>query len=111
MATEKGRPKAKVDRHRLEYLRSLRFTWEEIRAIMNVSSKTLQRRAKEWGIHTYSHISDATLDGAIRNGLQQFPSYGEVMMRGYLHSQKVQSTVGTHDVRECAVCTPNDMTG
>ena len=46
MATEKGRPKAKVDRHHLEYLISLRFTWEEIGVIMDVSSKTLQRRAK-----------------------------------------------------------------
>ena len=61
---------------------------------MDVSSKTLQRRAKEWGIRTYSNISDATLDGVVRNGLQ-FPSYGEVMMRGYLRSQKVQSTIGT----------------
>ena len=59
---------------------------------MEVSSKTLQRRAKEWGIITYSHISETALDVVVRNALQQFPSYGEMVTRGYVRSQKVRCT-------------------
>lgn len=84
-----GRRKKSVDKEQLQYLRSLRFTWEEIGSLLGVSYKTLQRRAKEWNIETYSTISDETLDTAVTNTLLQFPSSGEVMIRGYLQAQKV----------------------
>ena len=84
-----GRPKTFVDREQLEYLRSLRFTWNEISSLLGVSSKTLQRKAKEWDITTYSNISDATLDEMVRQIQTRFPTSGEVMIRGHLNSQKV----------------------
>ncbi len=85
----KGRPRCQVEREQLQHLRSLRFTWTEIAAILETSSKTIQRRAKEWNIETYSIISDHDLDEVILSILNQFPRYGEVMIRGHLHSQQV----------------------
>ena len=85
----KGRPKSSVDKEQLKCLRSLRFTWEEAAALLGTSSKTFQRRAKEWNITSYSEISDADLDRAVSNILEQFPSSGETMISGNLKSQKV----------------------
>lgn len=47
---------------------------------MGTSSKTIQRRAKEWNIPTYS-------DSALI--ISDFPNSGEVMVKGHLLSQKV----------------------
>ncbi|XP_019860862.1 PREDICTED: uncharacterized protein LOC109589179 [Amphimedon queenslandica] len=85
----KGRPKVHIDRERMEHLRSLKFTWEDIGNLLGVSSKTIQRRSKEWGMKSFTEISDADLDALISEVLQQFPHYGEAMIRGHLHSQKV----------------------
>ena len=75
---------------KLEYLRSLNFTWGEVAALLGTSSKSLQRRAKDWNIPRYSTISDGQLDGAVNDILRHFPSSGEVMIRGHLQSQKVK---------------------
>ena len=86
-----GRPKRFVDREQLEYLRSLRFTWSEISSLLGASPKTLQRRAKEWNITTYSNISDDALDEIVQQTLSRFPTSGEVMLRGHLNSQQVSA--------------------
>ena len=98
MATSSGRPKVFVDRDKLEFLRSVHFTWEEISAILGVSVKTLQRRAKEWSIRTYCTITDSMLDGIISRTLHDFPRAGEAMMRGYLLSIDVH--VQRHRIRQ-----------
>ncbi|XP_019855224.1 PREDICTED: uncharacterized protein LOC109584086 [Amphimedon queenslandica] len=85
----KGRPKVHIDRERVEHLRSLKFMWEDIGNLLGVSSKTIQRRSKEWEKKSFTEISDADLDALISEVLQQFPHYGEAMIRGHLHSQKV----------------------
>jgi len=84
-----GRPEKFVEREQLEYLRSLRFTWSETASLLGVSSKTLQRKAKEWNISTYSSISDDCLDEMVQQIGSRFPTSGEVMIRGHLNSQKV----------------------
>lgn len=89
MAESLGRPKAAVDRDKLEFLRSLHFTWRDISAILGVSVKTLQRRAKEWNITTYSTLIDSELDEIVREYLHSFPSAGEAMIRGHLQSVNV----------------------
>ena len=61
LAESLGRPKAAVDGDKLEYLNSLHFTWRDISAILGVSVKTLQRRAKEWNITTYSTLIQTNL--------------------------------------------------
>ncbi len=84
-----GRPQKLVDKDQLELLRSLLFTWDEIAALLGVSSKTIQRRAKEWNIKIYSSISDADLDRVIGTIISQFPQSGEVMLSGHLRALKV----------------------
>ena len=70
-------------------MRSLQFTWNEIASLLNVSSKTLQRRAKEWNIEKYSaDVDDDTLDQIVQEIKSQFPRSGEVIIRGHLNSQK-----------------------
>ena len=88
-ATVKGRPRVQINQERLEHLRSLKFTWEEIGSLLGVSSKTVQRRAKEWGLKLFTLIADVDLDAMISDVLNQFPRYGEVMIRAHLQSQKV----------------------
>ena len=82
----KGRPKLSVDRDQLEYLKSLHFTWEDISCMMGVSIKTLQRRAKEWNIFTFTAITDVELDEVIQKCLHRFSQAGEAMLRGHLLS-------------------------
>ena len=82
-----GRPRIDVDCNNLQFLRGLRYTWAEISLILNVSVKTLQRRAKEWRITRYADIPDNELDDTIREALSQCPSAGEVMLNGHLNSR------------------------
>ena len=84
-----GRPRVAVDRSYVEVLRGLHFTWSDISSMLNVSVKTIQRRAKDWNFTTYSSISDDALDNTIREILTQFPSAGEVMLNGHLSSAGV----------------------
>ena len=87
----KGRLRCSVDKGKLEYLRSPNLTWGAAAALLGTSSKTLQRRAKDWNIPRYSTISDTQLDGTVDDVLRHFPSSGEVMICGHLQSQKVQN--------------------
>ena len=85
----KGRPKVAADREKLEFLRSLHFTWNDVSAMMGVSKKTLQRRAQEWSIATYTTTTDADLDDLVRTYLHSSPLAGEAMLRDYLQSIQV----------------------
>ena len=85
----RGRPKLYVDREKLEFFRSLHFSWEEISAILGISSKTLQRRAREWNIQAFSTLSDSELDGIVGQYMLRFPNCGEAMLRGHLHSNSL----------------------
>ena len=89
LVPSRGRPKLEVDRERLQYLRSLRFTWGEIASINGISSKTVQRRAKEYGITKYSDVTDSNLDRIIWNVLHANPAAGEVMIIGRLPQQEM----------------------
>lgn len=84
-----GRPRIPVDRDQLQYLRELNFTWSEVSSILGVSIKTLQRRAKEWNILTYSIITAQELDDVLREILFEFPTAGEVMLNGHLRSKGI----------------------
>lgn len=85
----RGRPRANIDRETLERFRSLKFTWSQIGSLMGTSGKTVQRRAKEFNIQTYSSITDAALDALVKRITSEFPNSGEVMVKGHLLSQKV----------------------
>lgn len=101
-----GRPRVHVDRNQLEHLRALSFTWSEVSTILGVSIKTLQRRAKEWNILTYSSVTDQALDDAVREILFQFPTAGEVMLNGHLrsrglHVQRARLRKSIYSIRGC----------
>ena len=82
----RGRPKLSVDREQLGFLRSLKFSWDDISAILCVSRNTLRRRAKEWYIRTFSSISDPELDRIVNNLIRRFPNAGEIMLTGHLRA-------------------------
>ena len=73
----------------MEHLRSLKLTWSQVPSILGVSVKTLQRRAEEWNLNTYTDISDNNLDDMVRTILLQFPHAGKVMLNGHLISRDV----------------------
>ena len=88
-SASRGRPRFYVDREKVIFLRSLHFKWVDVAAILGVSEKTLQRRAKEWNISTYSLITDSELDVIVRRHLEEFPRSGEAMLRGHLLSLNI----------------------
>jgi hypothetical protein len=82
-----GRPRARVEKGDLQYLKNIKFTWSEMSTFLGVSTKTLQRRAKEWNIENYSSTTDQELDAMVREVLLDFPTAGEVMLNGHLRSR------------------------
>ena len=89
-AVVRGRPQKTVDEEELRYLRqTLGFTWKEIESLIGVSSKTLQRRAQDWDIHKYTHISEESLSEEVDDILARFPNSGEVMVNGHLKARNV----------------------
>ena len=81
-----GRPRLFVCREQLTFLMSQHFSWQESATILQVSVKTLQRRAKEWGIIKFSLTSDSQLDQAIGEYLHECPHAGEAVIIGHLRS-------------------------
>lgn len=84
-----GRPKAEVNRQQLEFLYSMSFSWNDIAGILVVSIKTAQRRAEDWGIDTYTAISDMELQQMVREFKVEFSNSGEAILKGYLESKGV----------------------
>ena len=89
VVSQRGRPKVSVDRQQLIFIRSLRFSWEDISAILGVSASTLRRRARAWQVHTFSSMSDSELDEVITDLLHNFPNAGEALLRGHLQSAAI----------------------
>ena len=65
------------------------YTWNEISSLLSVSSKTLQRRAADWGIHKFTGISDRCLNEEVDSIIARFPNSGEVMINGHLRARNV----------------------
>jgi len=90
-AVVQGRPTKTVNEEELRYLReTLGYTWNEISSLLGVSSKTLQRRATDWGICKFTAgISDRRLNEEVDSIIVQFPNSGEVMINGHLKARNV----------------------
>ena len=82
-----GRPHLSVDREQLQFLRSLKFSWDDISTILCASPKTLRRRAKERNIQTFSTITDS--DRIVGDLIRRFPNVGEVLLTGHLRTGAV----------------------
>jgi len=87
----KGRPRKELHREQLEYLVSLRFNWKEIASLLGTSTKTVRRRAEEWGVSKFTDITDEDLKDAVTDILARFPASGQVMIHGHLQAQNVST--------------------
>jgi hypothetical protein len=70
----RGRPPYHIPQSQLETLiELLRFTYEKIAKLLNVSTRTLQRRRMQYGLppgRSYTDILDDELDDIIKGILQ-----------------------------------------
>ena len=69
----RGRPPYHIPQSQLEALIELRFTYEKIAKLLNVSTRTLQRRRMLYGLpsgRSYTDILDNELDDIIKGILQ-----------------------------------------
>ena len=76
----------------IELLRSLRFSWTRIAALLEISRSTLYRRLEEEGISlstTFSNISDMDLDRVIQTIKADHPNDGERLIIGHLTRQNL----------------------
>lgn len=105
----RGRPKLEINQDRLKYLCSLHFTWGEIASLTGFSLKTIQRRAKEYGITKYSDVTDSTLDSVIRTVVHANPAAGEVMIMCHLHSIEVRWHPLNCLLMHLLLCTVSDV--
>ena len=75
----------------LEFLREMKYSWEECAAVLMVSRSTLWRHAQELGTShaAFSNISDTELDSVVERIAHQAPSCGVIMVWGQLRSYGV----------------------
>ena len=89
----RGRPTVEVNVEEVEYLRSLRFSWTKIAAILGISRRTLYRRLQEWNLPldiNYSVISDTDLDRLVTEVKRDNPTCGEVLTMSNLHIRGIR---------------------
>ena len=63
----------------VKHMLAFDFHLDKIAATLDVSSSTLYRRLKVYGIEKYSDISDADLDYTIQSIKEEHPNGGEVL--------------------------------
>ncbi|KAK7889111.1 hypothetical protein WMY93_024671 [Mugilogobius chulae] len=87
-----GRPRFRIDEDRLMELLEMNLPLESISNLMNVSTRTLQRRLSEVGLSVrqkYTLLSDEELDEAVEGVKNEMPSAGYRMVRGRLTSMGI----------------------
>lgn len=69
----RGRPAYHIPQSQIEALLELRFTYEKIARMLNISTRTLQRRRMQYGLPSgrwYTDISDQELEDTIKGILE-----------------------------------------
>lgn len=86
-----GRPLKTVSKEEILELRRLKYTWTKIASMLGVSRQTLYRQLSEYGIdtNTYSNITESDLDDLLCELKCEHPTYGEVMLQGFLLSMNI----------------------
>lgn len=85
-----GRPRQNVPQEQLQFLLERRFKTPQVAALLGVSQRTVERRLREYNMHTsisYSHISVQDLDAVINDILTNFPHTGYKRMTGFLRAR------------------------
>jgi AraC-like DNA-binding protein len=89
----RGRPKFEILEEQLELFLEYNFSVEKIAKMLGVSSKTIHRRLKQYGLsvkNTYSDMNDNQLDRIVSEIVQDFPNSGYKAVRGHLISRGVR---------------------
>lgn len=97
-----GRPRYEIPYHQLETLICMNLSVPKIAKIVGVSISTIRRRMNLYGLTiraTYSQMSDAELDVAVKEVQTQFPTWGNRQVYGWLMSHGIR--VQFARVREC----------
>jgi len=96
-----GAPKIAISKEQLKYFIDNGFTIHQISSMINVSTRTIKRRLREFDIkikEQYTTISDFELDRIIETILKDFPNTGYKRMKGFLISRNLR--VQEYRVRE-----------
>ena len=91
-----GRPSYNIGEHLLHRFLEAGFSCEDFADILGVCTKTVFRRMRTFSLHVtnpkYTEISSNDLEQEERNIINQFPSSGICMVKGYLFSQSIKVT-------------------
>ena len=93
LSGQTGRPRFNITEQQIIVLRErLGFRWTDIASILNVSTRTLNRRRRENGMavgqmESFSQISNDGLDNLIKDILTVTPQSGLGLIRGALRSR------------------------
>ncbi|XP_020620344.1 uncharacterized protein LOC110058094 [Orbicella faveolata] len=111
--SQPGRPKFVIAEERLENLRSLRCTWNQIVQMLRVSRWTIYRRVEEYGLGCgrWSNISDDQLEEVIRGFISRHgTTTGQSYLLGYIRSlghlvqrERVRATINRVDPENSAL--------
>ena len=84
----RGRPRFKISRDQLEYLRSLSFSWKDIASLLGVSRMTIFRRRQEFGMleEPSRTLDQHELRTVLVHMRRELPQLGEKMVIGRLRS-------------------------
>ncbi len=83
----RGRPAFNIPKCQLEFYLSHGFSTEKISEMIGVSSRTIKRRMKDYGLEIgqlYSDVTDERLDNVILQKMKDFPNCGYRRMNGLL---------------------------
>ena len=73
-----GRPQININEEQVRNLRLLGMQWKKIASLLGVSQKTLMRNRQSFStVINYSDLSDAALDGFVREIFNHSPRSGE----------------------------------
>ena len=91
-----GQPAYAISEDQLLFFVEANFKNTEIAAILNVSTRTIQRRMEEFGIQDvisrYTDIESDALDEQVRNIKVDFPHCGLRSLKGHLQSRGIRVT-------------------
>ena len=88
----RGRPSYDITQDQLQSLISLRFTVPQIAELLQISTRTIERRLAEYNMsaRTYSIIADEELDNEVRTIESFHPNCGSKNLAGYLASRNIR---------------------
>lgn len=85
-----GRPTILISENAIRILRKEGFSWKKIATIFGISSKTIQRRRREFNIPDdigeYTQLTNEQIDGVVRIIRQEQPFSGQIIIMGTLRS-------------------------